>query len=76
MDLFNIKFNIQLLGCEIEIWGGGIDRFHDHVFISFATGKLEGGSLFFVYLCGVCVCVCVRPCVSVSVLVCPPHPPF
>ena len=34
-------------------------------FISFATGKLEGGSLFFVYLCGVCMCVCVCVCVCV-----------
>lgn len=62
MDLFIIKFNIQLLGCE-NYGGERIDRFHGYVFISFATGKLEGVSLFFVYLCGVCVfvCVCVHP---------------
>ena len=41
-------------------------------FISFATGKLEGGSLFFVYLCGMCVCVCeiVLACVYVNYSVC------
>lgn len=44
-------------------WGEQIDRFHGHVFISFATGKLEGGTLFFVYLFGVCVCVCPSVCV-------------